>query len=138
MTEADIMRDIQLRASKIGIRLFRNNTGMGWAGQAIKIEKISNVQVYPGDIIIKRGRPFHSGLCEGSPDLIGWVPLKIGTLDIAVFTAVEVKSDTGRITHLQNNFIQTVNKSGGLSCISRSADEFEGWINQCKNLILSH
>ena len=119
--ESEIQKRVMLALSKSGCTIFRNNTAMGWAGKA---------QKYPnGDVVIKGGYPIHAGLCTGSSDLIGWKSVTI-TPDmvgkrIAVFTAVEVKTPTGRPTQEQLNFIQQVQNAGGIAGIARNEAEAE-------------
>lgn len=120
MNETNITRSIQLAVSKLrNVRLFRNNVGMGWAGQSNRLPS--------GEVIIKNPRPLHAGLCEGSSDLIGWktitiTPDMVGK-EVAVFVAVEVKTEKGRPTDGQLNFIAEVNRSGGVGFVARGADE---------------
>lgn len=119
MGEINLMREIQLRASALGARLFRNNVGVGWAGK---------LQKHDGSTVtLKNARPLHAGLCEGSSDLIGWQSVEItsdmvGTR-VAVFFAVEVKSDEGRATVEQLNFLSAVREAGGYSTIARSLED---------------
>lgn len=127
MAERDIIQKIILAYSRIGARIFRNNTGMGWAGKVSRPHKRMLIQVDPGDIIIRQARPLHAGLCEGSSDLIGWTPMKITQDDVgktvAIFTAIEVKYGSTRTTKEQASFTDAVLRSGGLSCIARSVDD---------------
>jgi hypothetical protein len=73
----------------------------------------------------KTGRPVQYGVCNpGGSDLIGWTPVCI-TPDmvgktVAVFTAVEVKTPTGKPTEHQLNFITQVLRAGGFAGIARS------------------
>lgn len=102
MGETKLIREIQLLATRLRARLFRNNTG-----------KIQGAD----------GRWHIFGLCVGSSDLIGWTPVTI-TQDmvgkrIAIFTAIEGKSETGRATVEQNNFIAAVLRDGGLAGLAR-------------------
>jgi hypothetical protein len=91
------------------VRMFRTNSGMGWAGKS----------TLKGEFrIIKNARPFH-GMPEGFPDLCGWTEIEI-TPDmvgqkIAVFTAVEVKA-TGKIKpeSKQGKFRDLILRMGGL------------------------
>lgn len=121
------MRRIQVEASKLGKRLFRNNVGMGWAGKSFIPHKPTNLTVFPGDVVIRDARPLHSGLGEGSSDLIGWTPLKI-TPDmvgktVAIFTACEVKTQTGRLKQSQKKFLDVVNAAGGLGICARNVED---------------
>ncbi len=95
MTEADIMRLIQLEASKIGARLWRNNVGTA---------ETSN------------GSFIRFGLCKGSSDLIGIYGGK--------FLAVEVKKKPKKPTPEQINFIDFINKSGGVAGVCYSVEDF--------------
>jgi len=101
-------------------RLWRNNVGTGWAGQATRITagNLSAIAhtLRPGDVIIRNARPLHAGLCVGSSDLIGY--RKVG--DLAQFVALEVKSATGRPTTEQTRFLDHINTAGGCAAIVRS------------------
>ena len=109
MTETELMRIIQDKLSALGARLFRNNIGTA-------ISPIGSVITY--------------GLANpGGSDLIGWTPVKI-TPDmvgqtLAIFTAVEVKSEHGRLTKHQRLFIEAVQQAGGIAACARSVEEAE-------------
>ena len=66
----------------------------------------------------------------GGSDLIGYRQMVIGPEHVgrtmAVFTAVEVKSATGRATAEQRAFIQHVKQAGGIAGVVRSVDEARG------------
>ena len=115
MLEVDLMRLIQVHASKLGARLFRNNVGQGWAGRFAK-------RTDDGTVTIRNSAPLHAGLCTGSSDLIGW------TKD-GLFLAVEVKTETGQPTVEQINFITAVRAAGGRAGIARSVEDAENIIN---------
>lgn len=120
MTEADLMRRLQIAASKLGARLFRQQVGQAWVG---KVERGPvTVRLSQNDIVIRNARPFHAGI-TGMSDLGGWTPVVItpemvGTT-IAVATQVEVKLN-GRPTAEQMAWIFAVNNSGGRAGIARS------------------
>lgn len=97
--EAEISKRIQLAAPSVGCRLFRNTTGR---------------------LLNPHGGMVTVGLCVGSADLIGWVECAT----IAAFLAVEVKSATGRLSKEQGQFLDAVNRAGGLGLVARSAEEF--------------
>ncbi len=91
-------------------RLFRINSGMGWAGESTRKGNF---------IIIKNPRPFH-GAPTGWPDLCGWTTIEI-TPDmvgkkIAVFTGEEIKAGKQKIKpgSLQDDFQQIILKMGGI------------------------
>lgn len=127
MTEKNLQTLIQIEASKDGIVTFRNNVGMGWQGQSKRITKPTTVTLQAGDVLIRNARPLHAGLTKGSSDLIGWKtvtiePEHVGK-EFAIFTALEVKTKTGRATKEQVNFINQVSKAGGFAGIARSPDD---------------
>ena len=139
MREAEIQRDIHIKASSLGCRLFRNNVAKSWVGKTIgPFNSFKTFPLAPGDIIIRNPRRFHAGLCKGSSDLIGWTPITI-TEDmvgkqVAVFTAIEVKAKTGRATKEQRIFLETIDSSGGLSVLLKSAKSLQSTIENfiCK------
>jgi len=98
------------------LRIFRNNTGMGWIGKVVNRT--------PSTVTLETPRPLHAGLCTGSSDYIGWnittiTPEMIGN-KIAVFVAIEFKADSGRASKEQLNFIEQIRKSGGIAGIAKS------------------
>lgn len=100
---------------------------MGWIGRSKKISTPTTTKLLPGDVVIQNGRPLHAGLCEGSSDLIGWTekiitPEMVGK-KVAVFTAIEVKTDSGRASAAQLNFVSRVRQAGGIAGIARSPEE---------------
>jgi hypothetical protein len=108
VSEQRIQQLIRLAVSKGPTRLWRNNTG------ALRDE---------------HGRLIRFGLCEGSADLIGYstvtiTPDMVGQT-VAVFTAVEVKSPTGRPTPQQVAFLNHIKAAGGRAGIARSVGDAE-------------
>jgi hypothetical protein len=121
-TEAhDLHRRILLACGKGDTRLFRNNTGQGWVGEASRWAD--------GLVVIKHARPFHAGLCQGSSDLIGWrsvvvTPDMVGQT-VAVFVAIEAKTGSGRPSEAQRLFLAAVKGAGGIAGIARSPEDAE-------------
>lgn len=107
-SEAIIQRSIMLAVSRIGAVVFRNNTGLGWIGNATK-------SPFTDSVVIQNARPLHAGLCRGSSDLIGWYRGR--------FLAIEVKSLSGRLTTEQDNFLKQVERSGGIAIVGRSVGQ---------------
>jgi hypothetical protein len=101
MAEKHLYNEIRLALTPLGVRLFRNNTGM-----------LRDV----------RGIPVRFGLCVGSSDLIGWTPCIIAGQPTAVFTAIEVK-DRGKPTDEQTKFILAVRAAGGIAGVARNASQ---------------
>lgn len=118
MNETNLMHSIML--ADHGCRLFRNNVGQGWTGSKI----IRNTN---GTITILDPRPLNAGLCKGSSDLVGFRTTEI-TADmvgkkIAIFTAIEVKTKTGKPSTDQLRFVNRVKELGGIAGIARSVDD---------------
>lgn len=109
------------------MRLWRNNVAQGVVGVVKWIRSATTVRVFPGDAVVRAARILHAGLAEGSPDLVGLRTITIGPEHIgarmAVFVGVEVKSETGRQTVEQRQFLAMLAKRGALAGIARSVDE---------------
>lgn len=132
------MKRIQISASKTGFRLFRNNSGVGWVGKATHGNPGRPIQVVvgPDDVYIRNARPLHAGLCKGSSDLIGLLPLEI-TQDMvgkkmAVFLAAEVKRPGQHPTVEQSSFIEFVKSNGGIAGVVTSEEDVERMISEYK------
>lgn len=108
VSESEIMRQIQT-LSRGSVRLFRNNVGFD-ATNKVKY-----------------------GLMPGSSDLIGWTEIEITPhhvgRKVAIFTAIEVKSEFGRIRDDQKKFVDYVDKCGGIAGICRSIQEARDLLN---------
>ncbi len=106
MKETPIVKAVQKKATEIGWRMFRNNTGRLQA---------------------KTGAWVQFGLCVGSSDLIGWrtrtVTQDMVGQPIAQFVAIEVKTDKGNLTEEQIAFLATVRLAGGVSMMVRGEGE---------------
>lgn len=107
-SEAAIQQHVRLALAKAGAAIFRNNIG-----------------AYTDP---KSGRVIKYGVCNpGGSDLIGWTPVVVTPAmvgsTVAVFTAVEVKTPSGRPTEHQLNFIAQVLRAGGFAGIARAPGE---------------
>lgn len=128
LNETALVRLIMLAVSKAGAIVFRNNSGVGWAGYPIvKADSQTPIMMNAGDVLVRNARPLHAGLCTGSSDIIGYKSVTV-TADMvghrhALFTAIEAKSPTGRATVEQENFVRVINVAGGLAAVVRSVDE---------------
>lgn len=118
MSEMNLLRSILLHCARGPVRLFRQNVGMAWTGKTERVTRATQVTVFPGDVVIRQARPFKAGV-EGMSDLTGWT-VKDG---VAVFTAIEVKTETGRVSPEQRAFIDTVQQAGGIAGVARSVDD---------------
>jgi hypothetical protein len=106
MTETTIQNKIRLAlGSRPDVRLFRNHVGV---------------------VRDERGRVHSFGLRKGSADLIGWVTLN----DSAVFLSIEIKTASGRLRPEQQQWMDNVNKSGGIAFVARSEDEALKTLNE--------
>ena len=123
MSEHITQQRILLACGSGPVRLWRNNVGTGWAGQATKVTpgnlRAVSQALRPGDVVIRQGRPFHAGLCVGSSDLIGYRVVN----RVAQFVALEVKSATGRPTAQQVQFLDHITSVGGCAGIVRSVED---------------
>lgn len=117
MSEKSILNKLQLLATSVGNRLFRNNNGFGYTGDVRKLKS--------GDLLIKNPRPIKYGLCVGSGDLIGWTQIKIEPHHVGrtflVFTNYEVKVNNTKTSTEQQTFHDAVTKLGGISIIEKFA-----------------
>lgn len=108
MKESNIQKLIQLALSERGLTFWRNETAGAWVGQVVYQDADT--------VTLKNPRMIQAGLCKGGSDLIGIAP---GGL----FAAIEVKTDKGRATEEQKNFIEVVRDCGGVAGIARSASD---------------
>lgn len=118
VNETALGKRITLIASQLGHRIFRCNTGEGWIGKAVFFSKPAKIEVYPGDVIIRKAKRIHFGLTNGGGDYIGFS--KDGK-----FISVELKTDTGKPSDDQLNFIDAVKSVGGIAGVVR--DEEQGF-----------
>ena len=77
----------------------------------------------------RTGRPVQFGLARGSADLIGWrtvvvTPEMVGQR-LAVFTSIEVKTSTGRLSPAQHAWLGVVRNAGGIAGVARSVRDAE-------------
>jgi hypothetical protein len=96
MAERDIQWAIRVALGKDPrVVLWRNNTGTAE----------------------RDGARIRYGLCVGSSDLIGILRTT------GRFIALEVKTNKGRVSEEQTQFLDLVRSCGGFACIVRSVDE---------------
>lgn len=115
--ERTLLRSLLLASSRIGARLFRNQIGR------YRLARPSCVECQ------RFGRIVSSGLCVGSSDLIGWMPVAITPemvgRTLAVFVAVEAKTETGRTSAEQRAFLAAVARAGGKALVAREVNDVE-------------
>ena len=100
MNETNLMQLVRLRASQLGVTLYRNNTG--------KLQT-------------KDGRWVNFGLCVGSSDLVGYCKVR----GIAQFVALEIKLPGKKPTPEQAHFLDMVNKAGGIGAVITDPAQLE-------------
>jgi hypothetical protein len=118
-TETDIQRRIQIALSWGDGRMFRNTVGGAWQG--------SNFSIRKGKLVSGVARFVRYGLAPGSSDLIGpqsvlVTPQMVG-MKVAIFAAIETKSEDGIDADNQRRFLEMVQSLGGMSGIARSVEE---------------
>ena len=105
--ETNIQQRIRLAlGTREDVRLFRNQVGQ---------------LLIPG--LVDRC----SLVSQGSADIVGWTTKTITEDDVgksyAIFTSIEVKTPTGRLTGLQQNWLHTVQTAGGFAGVARSPED---------------
>ena len=106
--ETNIQQRIRLAlGTRQDVRLFRNQVGQ-----------------LPDP---RTGRPVQFGLAKGSADIVGWTTKTITEDDVgksyAIFTSIEVKTPSGRLTGPQRNWMHTVQTAGGFAGVARSPED---------------
>lgn len=117
--ETKLTNTVMLALSQAGCTIWRNETAGAWVGRPVHRE---------GQLVtLANARMIQAGLCKGSSDLISITPITI-TPDmvgqtLGVFTAVEIKTATGRTTQEQDRFLAAVRAAGGIAGVARSVDD---------------
>jgi len=107
-SETKIQQEIRLAlGQRSDLRLFRNETG-----------KLPDPRT---------GRWVQFGLAKGSSDLIGFKTVKITPemigQEIAQFVSIEIKTESGKLTNVQHNWLQKVKSSGGIVGVARTVKD---------------
>ena len=106
--ETKLQQEIRLALGRIpSLRLFRNQVGQ-----------------LPDP---RTGRYVQFGLAKGSSDLVGFKTVKITpemiNQKVAVFVSIEIKTERGKLTEVQQNWLQKVHDSGGIVGVARSIQD---------------
>ena len=137
MSESEIQKQTALALSENGFVSFRNNVGSAWTGSRV----VSHPTVTRAKIVYD-ARPILFGLMKGSSDRIGWkeitvTPEMVGKT-VAIFSAIECKTQMGRLSNEQINFLDRVSGAGGIAFVARSAAdvgrELAKWITTIMKL----
>jgi hypothetical protein len=107
-SETKLQQEIRLALGTIpSLRLFRNQVGQ-----------------LPDP---RTGRYVQFGLAKGSSDLVGFKTIKITpemiNQEVAVFVSIEIKTERGKLTEVQQNWLQKVKSSGGIVGVARSIQD---------------
>jgi len=107
-SETKLQQEIRLALGTIpSLRLFRNQVGQ-----------------LPDP---RTGRYVQFGLAKGSSDLVGFKTVKITpemiNQEVAVFVSIEIKTERGKLTEVQQNWLQKVKSSGGIVGVARSIQD---------------
>ena len=118
-----------LRAQRPSLAWLVGLAGLVGAGRTELLEAIFGAHATTAGDILVRGRRVTMGLCTGSSDLIGWMPVTV-TPDmvgakIACFVALEIKSASGRIQPEQTTFLDRVLEAGGVAVVIRSPEDID-------------
>ena len=117
-SEGAVMRTLLVYAAEFKARLFRNQVGHYVVAQ----DDCKSCQRF--------GRRITSGLCPGSSDLIGWMPVMITPEMVgqtfARFVAVEAKREQGgTLQENQRAFLAQLERDGALAGVARSVGDLE-------------
>ena len=104
MTEHTIMRAILEACNRGAVRLWRQNAGTAWQGEATQAI-VGGEQV----MVLRNYRRVELGE-KNQPDLIGWVQRD----GVAVYTGVEVKSPGKKPRKGQLEVLEAINRAGGI------------------------
>lgn len=96
------------------VMAWRNNTGMAWQGEQLRIRTGQSFTVQPGMVVLKEARPIRFGL-PGSGDILGVARGKAFSL--------EAKAEGGRLEASQPKFQAAWERAGGAYGVFRSAEE---------------
>lgn len=93
---------------------WRNNTGMAWQGEQVRIRTGQTITVQPGMVVLKDARPIRFGL-PGSGDILG--------LTRGFAFSLEAKAQGGRLEVSQPKFQAAWERAGGAYSVFRSVEE---------------
>ncbi len=128
--ESPIVRQIQLAATALGARLFRNGVGTAVWGSPTRMTRDGAVYLRDGDVVVPKGRIAQAGWTTGSSDLLGWreitiTPEMVGRT-FAQLVCVEVKRPgKSHTSPEQKNWLKVTTEAGACSGIVKSIAEAE-------------
>jgi hypothetical protein len=102
-----------------GVFNTRANVGKAWTGDAARLPD--------GSVLIRNPRPFDTGLPPGFTDTFGVTavtitPEMVGQV-VGIAHFIEYKTPTGRVSPLQQRFIDAMRRLGARAGVARSSQE---------------
>lgn len=102
-----------------GVFNTRANVGKAWAGDVSWLPD--------GSVLIRNPRPFDTGLPAGFTDTFGVTavtitPDMVGQV-VGVAHFIEYKTSTGRVSPLQQRFLEAMRRLGARAGVARTADQ---------------
>lgn len=138
MTESEIQNAIFLAFGREpDVKLWRNNSGVAeepvvtrahverLIGMLRRCEFMSALDLLLA-LLKQKPRFTRYGLGVGSSDIVGIVR--------GLFVAMEVKTESGRVSKEQQKFVNLVNARGGCAAIVRSVDDVGALIERARRL----
>ena len=108
-----ISRILAKHGARSDLRLWRNETAVGWVGKR-------KGTTSEGDIVLWRGASrILAGLCVGSADLVG-IKMVDGK---GIFIGMEVKTENVITTMMQTKWLALISKLGGIAGVVKSVEE---------------
>ncbi len=122
--EGDIIKLMQVEASRRGDRLWRVNVGTAWEGTFSWVHpRHFHVKPLPGyKKTLTNLRPFRTGLPKGFPDTFGFKKDRVSSLN--EFFLCEVKTGKLKLSQDQKLFMEQMKDLGVNYSVVYSLDEF--------------
>lgn len=119
MSEHRIQNEGRNALAQPGIFNVRINVGRAWTGDVSKLPD--------GSVLIRNPRPFDAGPPAGFPDTFGVTateitPDMVGQV-VGVAHFIEYKTATGRVSPLQQRFLDAMRRLGARAGVARTADQ---------------
>lgn len=116
----NIRSQILAEANKYpGVKLWANPVGRAFMGEKVRDYKIG----IDNFIVLKNPRRVTFGLPKGSADTIGFKTERIGGIIVPRFCAFEIKTGTDKTRPGQDNFINMVQRFGGIAGVTRDSSD---------------
>lgn len=125
--KALIKRILARHGARPDLRLWRNETGLFWAGTM-------KGNLGSGAVVLKNPSRVMAGLCKGSADLVGLkveeLPVAGGAGEVTVeavgrFVGLEVKTGRQKPSDAQKKWIALVEELGGIAGVVRSVEDVD-------------